>query len=136
MIQYADSTEDVTEERLTGFFEGWPNPPSTATHMKILEGSSVVVLAIDDADSRVVGFVTAVTDGVLAAYVPLLEVLPGYRHRGIGSELLRRVMEKLDNFYMVDLLCDPQMESFYSQFGMKPAHAMAVRRYERQSGVV
>jgi len=83
----------------------------------------------------VVGFVTAVTDGVLAAYIPLLEVLPEYQRRRIGEELMRRVMERLDGLYMVDLLCDPNMDAFYSRFGMKPAHAMAVRRYEHQSGV-
>jgi len=134
MIRYIDSADDITEEQLDGFFVGWPDPPSRETHMRILQGSSVVVLAIDDAESSVVGFVTAVTDGVLAAYVPLLEVLPEYQRRGIGVELVRRVMERLDGLYMVDLLCDPNMDAFYSRFGMKPAHAMAVRRYERQSG--
>ena len=135
MIRYTDSTDGITEEQLDGFFVGWPSPPSTETLMKILEGSSVVVLAVDDETSRVVGFVTAVTDGVLAAYIPLLEVLPEYQRRRIGEELMRRVMERLDGLYMVDLLCDPNMDAFYSRFGMKPAHAMAVRRYEHQSGV-
>ena len=135
MIRYTDSADGITEEQLDGFFVGWPSPPSTETLMKILEGSSVVVLAVDDETSRVVGFVTAVTDGVLAAYIPLLEVLPEYQRRRIGEELMRRVMERLDGLYMVDLLCDPNMDAFYSRFGMKPAHAMAVRRYEHQSGV-
>jgi ribosomal protein S18 acetylase RimI-like enzyme len=134
MIRYTDSADGITEEQLDGFFVGWPNPPSRETHMRILQGSSVVVLAVDDETSRVVGFVTAVTDGVLSAYIPLLEVLPEYRRRGIGSGLANRMMEKLGRLYMVDLICDPHMEDFYSRFGMKPAHAMAVRRYERQSG--
>ena len=135
MIRYTDSADGITEEHLDGFFEGWPSPPSRETHMRILQKSDVVVLAVDDEISRVVGFVTAVTDGVLAAYIPLLEVLPEYQRRRIGEELMRRVMERLDGLYMVDLLCDPNMDAFYSRFGMKPAHAMAVRRYEHQSGV-
>jgi ribosomal protein S18 acetylase RimI-like enzyme len=134
MIRYVDSADGVAEEQLDGFFVGWPNPPSAHTHLRILRGSDVVVLAIDEAESRVVGFVTVVTDGVLSAYIPLLEVLPEYQRRGIGGELVRRVMEKLGELYMVDLLCDESMDAFYSRFGMKPAHAMAVRRYERQSG--
>ena len=134
MIRYTDSLEGITEEHLAGFFVGWPSPPSRETHVRILKGSSAVVLAVDDAESRVVGFVTAVTDGVLSAYISLLEVLPEYRRRGIGSGLANRMMEKLKKLYMVDLICDPHMEDFYSRFGMKPAHAMAVRRYERQSG--
>ena len=40
------------------------------------------MLARDDA-GRVVGFVTAISDGVLSAYIPLLEVLPEYQ--GAGS---------------------------------------------------
>ena len=134
MIRYTDSTDGITEEHLDGFFEGWPSPPNRETHMRLLQKSDVVVLAVDDEISRVVGFMTAVTDGVLSAYIPLLEVLPEYRRRGIGSGLANRMMEKLKKLYMVDLICDPHMEDFYSRFGMKPAHAMAVRRYERQSG--
>ena len=134
MIRYIDSIDGITETQLSGFFEGWPDPPSAATHVRILKGSHTVVLAIDDDESRVVGFVTAVSDGVLAAYIPLLEVLPEYRRQGIGGELVRRAMESLDGLYMVDLVCDPDMKRFYSRFGMKPAHAMAIRRYERQSG--
>lgn len=134
MIRYTDSTDGITEEQLAGFFEGWPDPPSTATHLKILKGSRTIVLALDEKTSSVVGFVTVVSDGVLAAYIPLLEVLPEYRGKGIGSELVRRAMEELGGLYMVDLVCDPRMEQFYSRFGMKPAHAMAIRRYERQSG--
>ena len=58
--------------------------------------------------TSVVGFVTAVSDGVLSAYIPLLEVLPEYQDRGIGSELMRRILEQLDDLYMVDVLCDAE----------------------------
>lgn len=65
MIQYADSIENVSEGQLGGFFVGWSSPPSQAQHLAILAGSSHVVLAI--ADARVVGFITAVSDGMLSA---------------------------------------------------------------------
>jgi len=46
----------------------------------------------DTENGRVVGFVTAVSDGVVSAFLPLLEVLPEYQGRGIGSELVRRML--------------------------------------------
>jgi len=36
-----------------GFFIGWLNPPSTATHKKILEHSYCTVVAIDRDSDRV-----------------------------------------------------------------------------------
>ena len=135
MIRYTDTTEGLTPERLRGFFVGWPSPPSPETHLDILRGSHRVVLALDDETGAVIGFVNAISDGVLAAYVPLLEVLPEYRGRGIGRELVTRLQEALGGFYMVDLLCDTDMEGFYSRFGMKPGRAMMLRRYDRQSGI-
>lgn len=65
--------------QLTGFFEGWPSPPSEERHLALLRGSSHVVLAWHA--EEIVGFVTAISDGVLAAYIPLLEVRPGWRGR-------------------------------------------------------
>jgi len=134
MIRYLSTENGIRPDQLGGFFEGWPSPPTPETHLAILSGSHRVVLALDEDLDTVVGFVTAVSDGVLAAYIPLLEVLPSYRHRGIGHELLSRIQQELGGLYMVDLVCDEAMESFYTSLGMKPAHAMTVRRYDRQSG--
>jgi ribosomal protein S18 acetylase RimI-like enzyme len=132
MITYTESAEDLTPDQLRGFFEGWPAHPTPQRHLELLRGSSHVVLALDE--DSVVGFVTAVSDGVLAAYLPLLEVLPSHRGRGIGGELVRRMMTKLEHLYMVDLVCDEERRAFYEGFGMTPALAMVVRRREKQSG--
>ena len=91
-----------------------------------------MVLAIDE--ERVVGFINALSDGVLAAYIPLLEVLPSHQHQGIGTELIRRMLNILDGLYMTDLLCDRSLEAFYSRFGMKPGFAMMVRNHQWRKG--
>ena len=134
MIAYVDSVETLTPDRLIGFFVGWPNPPSPEAHLRLLAGSDHVVLAVDQRSGRVVGFVTAISDGVLSAYVPHLEVLPAYQGRGIGTELMRRMLARLDGLYGIDLLCDPEVQPFYARLGMRPAQGMLIRNYERQSG--
>lgn len=134
MITYITSCEGLVPAQLAGFFVGWPNRPSPETHLQLLRSSSHVVLAVDDAAGRVVGFVTAISDSVLSAYIPLLEVVPEYQKQGIGSELVRRMLAQLSSLYMVDLVCDPDLQPFYERLGMRPWHAMMIRRFDRQSG--
>jgi ribosomal protein S18 acetylase RimI-like enzyme len=85
-----------------------------------------VVLAKDG--DRVVGFVTAISDGVLSAYIPLLEVLPEFQGRGIGSELVRRLFDRLGDIYMVDVVCDESVVPFYARFGLQRFDAALGRR--------
>jgi ribosomal protein S18 acetylase RimI-like enzyme len=134
MIRYLTTVEGVDPTQLVGFFEGWPVSPSPETHLRLLQNSDEVVLARDEQSDAIVGFVTAVTDRVLAAYIPLLEVLSEYRGRGVGSELVRRMLHRLDGLYMVDLICDPDVQSFYESLGMRPVTGMCVRRFDFQSG--
>lgn len=134
MIEYLNSAEDIMPTQLNGFFVDWPNPPTPETHLRLLRNSNAVVLALDTATGQVVGFITAITDGVLAAYVPFLEVLPAYQHRGIGQTLVRQMLARLQNLYMIDLLCDANAQPFYEQLGMRPAVGMCARNYDRQSG--
>ena len=136
MIIYTDSLADVTSEHLQGgFFVGWPNPPSPTTHYRILANSAAIVLA-RIADGTVVGFITAVSDHVSCAYIPHLEVLPAYQGQGIGSELVRQMLEKLRYLYMIDLVCDPPLQPFYERFGMQPVVGMVLRNYDRQAGEI
>jgi ribosomal protein S18 acetylase RimI-like enzyme len=117
VIEYVTSAEGVEPADLEGFFVGWPRRPSSQQHLELLRGSSHVVLARDG--RRVVGFVTGISDGVLSAYIPLLEVLPEYQHRGIGRELTRRLLAQLEGLYMIDLSCDEDVVPFYERLGLE-----------------
>ncbi len=86
-----------------------------------------MLVAIDEDTGRVVGFVNAISDGVLTAFVPWLEVLPGHRGRGIGSELIRRMLADLGDLYSVDLTCDDELAPFYAARGMLPLRGMGIR---------
>ena len=133
-ITYQSDLQGITADRLQGFFVGWPHPPSPATHLRILQRSDYIELAVDAASGQVVGFVNAISDGVLTAYMPLLEVLPAYQGQGTGATLVTRLLARLEHLYMVDMLCDADVQPFYARLGMRPATGMMLRHYERQSG--
>ncbi len=134
MITYRNSADGVASSDLVGFFERWPNPPSPARHLDLLRSSAHVWLARDDESGRVVGFVTAISDGVLVAFIPLLEVRPVFRSRGIGRELVQRMLTTLDHLYAIDVVCDDNVRPFYEQLGLRACGAMVRRNYENQSG--
>lgn len=133
-IEYKYSAAGITPNQLQGFFVGWPQPPSPEKHLELLKNSDEVVLALDAESGNVVGFITAITDNVLAAYIPLLEVLPSHQKQQIGRALVEKMLERLRDYYMVDLLCDTDVQPFYEKFGMHRATGMFFRNYDKQSG--
>ncbi|WP_205524981.1 N-acetyltransferase [Paenibacillus sp. ALJ109b] len=136
-ITFRESLEGIGIDQLSGaFFEGWPNPPSKSTFLKLLEQSYAVELAIDEETGNVVGFIQAISDGVLSAYIPLLEVLPEYQGKGIGTDLIKRMFNRLGDLYMIDLLCDNELQEFYEKQGMQKASGMVIRHYQNQAGAV
>ncbi len=127
-VIYSTDASTLSPAALDGFFVDWPVRPSPERHLEILRGSDYVVLAREGEEGRVVGFVTAISDGVLSAFIPLLEVLPERQGQGIGSELVRRILAELEEFYMVDLMCDPELQPFYERFEMMLLGGMGLRR--------
>ena len=125
---YSTDISGLTPADLEGFFADWPAKLSQERHLELLRGSDYVVLARDGDGGPVVGFATAISDGVLSAFIPLLEVLPEHQGRGIGTELVRRLLAQLEEFYMVDLVCDPELEPFYERFEMTLLSGMGLRR--------
>ena len=127
MIEYTDDLSDVRAEDVGGFFVDWPRAPSDERLVELLRGSHAAVLARDSESGRIVGFVNAISDGVLSAHIPLLEVVPEFQGQGIGSELMSRMLRKLEQFAMIDLTCDPELEPYYERFGMIRVSGMVIR---------
>jgi len=129
-LQYANSLGLIDASRLgPGFFEGWGTPLSPDEHYEVLARADHIALALDG--NRVVGFANAVSDGVLTAYIPLLEVLPAYRGRGIGTELVRRLLQDVGDLYMVDVMCDLDVLPFYEALGFTASTGGIIRNPRR-----
>ena len=130
MIAYSESAAEVVPDGLAGFFVGWPSPPTLDRRLELLRRSDAVSLAHDE--GLLVGFATAITDGVLAAFIPFLEVLPSHQRQGIGTALIERLLTQLDDLYMVDVVCDAPLEPFYAQLGFTTLdRALGLRRREK-----
>jgi ribosomal protein S18 acetylase RimI-like enzyme len=132
LINYQDNLDGISADMLEGFFIGWKNFPSKEKHFKLLQNSSHNIIAVDDEKNKVVGFINALSDGELSAYIPLLEVLPEFQNKGIGTGLVKRMLEKLKDLYMIDIVCDETHQKYYEKFGMKKYHSMIIRNYDRQ----
>ncbi|GAA2376718.1 GNAT family N-acetyltransferase [Nonomuraea africana] len=135
MTQYTDDMNSISEEQLRGgFFAGWPAAPSPEQHLAVLRGSYRAIVAVDEGNGQVVGFVNMISDGVLTAFVPWLEVLPAHQSKGIGAELMRRILDGRERFYSVDLMCDEPLQPYYKRMGMSPLTGMGLRNRAALSG--
>jgi len=106
------SADGIRAADLDGFFVGWPNPPSAERLLEILQA-------------------TAITDRCFAAYIPLVEVLPAHQERGLGSQMVRALLDRLSSCYMIDLVCDDDVVPFYERLGGTRLAAMAWRNFDR-----
>jgi len=94
----------------------------------VREAARVIGLYHDGAQ---IGFARAVTDGVAAAYLADVYVLPDYRGQGLGEELLREMVEHGSLANVRWLLHTRDAHALYARLGFGPPGR---RLMERQVG--
>lgn len=107
------------------FFEGWLVKPSYELVMKHFEASHPLFLLNENSD--VVGFISALTDHALYAFIALLEVRKSERGKGYGKYLVAEMLKSLEGIYAIDLVCDADLETFYEPLGFAKHSAMIQR---------
>nr|PZN53969.1 MAG: GNAT family N-acetyltransferase [Chloroflexota bacterium] len=128
-MRYTDTLAGITVDQLRGgFFASWTRPLTPETHLRVLHGSDAVILAIDDTTDMVAGYITMISDGVLSAFIPNIEVLADYQGQGVGTELMQRMLDKVRHIPNIDLMCAPDVQPFYRRFGMQPCNGMVIRK--------
>ncbi|WP_315114056.1 GNAT family N-acetyltransferase [Clostridium intestinale] len=76
-------------------------------------------ITVRDDLNNLIGFVQVLSDSIKHAYILRLLVHKDYQGKGIGTSLMKNLMELLDeNNLSPVLLTKPSEESFYSKFGL------------------
>jgi ribosomal protein S18 acetylase RimI-like enzyme len=93
MISYRSIRPDDYEAARQFFVEqGWEARVRDAERFrKMMERADRTVVVLDD--ERIVGFGRALCDGVSNGYISMVAVAPDMRGRGLGREIVRRLME-------------------------------------------
>ncbi|MBP7174909.1 MAG: GNAT family N-acetyltransferase [Thermoclostridium sp.] len=111
---------------------GWMNYVKLQDMLKKAYENSLCVLAAYK-DDKLVGIIRAVGDGVSIVFIQDIIVLPQYQRQGIGTMLLKAIMEKYQSVYQMELFTDntEKTVSFYKSVGFKPANEIGCLSFIR-----
>lgn len=85
-------------------------------------------------DKNLIGYVDVVSNGVTDAYIQDLTVYPEYQGKGIGTELMNRAISHLKDkkIFMISVLFDEKLLTFYKRFGFKIMLCGQMQTYEME----
>ena len=99
---------------------GWTNYTNKPQMLEqALPHSLAVYLAFDG--EKIVGLIRLVGDGFSSVFVQDLIVLPSYQRQGIGSALMKEVLENFKEAYQVQLVTEETEKNvgFYRSIGFE-----------------
>ena len=113
--------EKVDVKELCGLRQavGWNRMEKELSNPRLQSFYHISVYESEDQGQKLVGFVDCVSNGVTDAYIQDLMVHPDFQGKGIGTELMNKMIEHLKEagIYMISVLYDEELKDFYSRFG-------------------
>ena len=81
-----------------------------------------------------IGYIDAVSNGVTDAYIQDLMVCPKYQGKGIGTELMNRIITYLkeNKIYMISVVFEDKLLPFYKRFGFSPMLCGQMQTYDME----
>ena len=126
MIEYKIN-DSVIPNELNCFFQDWKSPPSLEIKGKLLDGADLIITAREE--GNLVGFLTAISDGVMHAFITLVEILEAHKRKGIGKNLMKLATSHFRGYYDIVLITDPDKGAFYKKFGFDEIYGMHIRDF-------
>jgi predicted N-acetyltransferase YhbS len=116
-----DETTDIPLEKILTLYRsnGWSAAEKPEALRHALINSDSLVSAWDG--PKLVGLGNAISDGSLVVYYPHLLVLPDYQGSGIGTGIMRVLLERYSGFHQQVLIADGRAVDFYANLGFERA---------------
>lgn len=109
---------------------GWTNYVRSPDMLEKAYRRSLLVLAAYEGE-RLAGVIRVVGDGCSIVFVQDVLVLPEYQRRGIGTALVRAVLERYSHVYQMELATDntEKTSAFYRSLGFTPLEELGCRGF-------
>lgn len=105
----------------------------SAADLKIVYSNSRFKCFVFDG-STLVGAGRALADGLDCAYIGDVAIHPEYQGRGLGTEVVKSLIQQSEGHKKIILYANPGKEGFYSNLGFKKMNtAMAIFQNEAQA---
>lgn len=104
---------------------GWTNYLERVDILQQAYANSLCVLGAYDSE-KLVGIIRAVGDGQTIVFVQDIIVLPEYQRKGIGTKMMKAVIDKYHGVYQMELLTDntEKTKEFYHSVGFTASDEM------------
>lgn len=99
---------------------GWTNYTTNPEMLKNAFNNSLKVYGAYE-NGKLLGIIRAVGDGYSIVFIQDILILPEYQHRGIGTALMKRMLEEYKHVYQKSLLTDNTEKTiqFYKSCGFE-----------------
>lgn len=116
LVDAWNADEIVSLYRMGGW---WKEEYDPATLPELIRGSFAFAVAVDRKTGRAVGMGRVISDGVSDGYIQDLVVLPAFRKRGIGREIVDTLVTACKNagITWIALIAEPDTGAFYLPLG-------------------
>ena len=125
---------DYNEQEVLALYAsvGWTNYTSNAQMLKSAFAHSLKIYAAY-CDEQLVGLIRAVGDGFSVVFIQDLLVHPRVQRQGIGTALLRRILQEYRHVYQLHLLTENTEKTirFYRSLGFTMDTDMDCRAFSK-----
>ena len=109
----------------------WVRGRSRETIERLVRESTRVIAAYDG--DALIGFCRVMSDASSMAWLGDVFVVPDYRGRGVGVELVREAVEHPDHRDLMWYLGTRDAHGLYAKFGFEPANERTMVRARREA---
>lgn len=132
-LAWIDSLENVDWEELSRLYLVAPLGHKDPADLKVAFSNSMFRCFVYDA-GRLVAVGRALADGRDCSYICDVAVHPGYQGRGLGKEVVAKLVDLSKDHKKIILYAAPGKEPFYRKLGFKRmATAMAIFQNQAQA---
>lgn len=125
-LEWSVELDQVDWDELSALFKVAPLGDKPAASLKIVFANSQYRWFVRE-HGRLVGVGRALADGIDTSYICDVALLPEYQGRGLGKQIVGRLVEQSRGHKKILLYAVPGKEPFYRKFGfLRMTTAMAI----------